>query len=186
MKKLKINTYTDESGQDTQGRTFIVCTAIVNTETINITEKQLLEIENKSKKIRKWHNSNSTKRKCYIDFILEQHITDSVEIYYTQYQNKLDYINLVGSHIAKTIISCVNKQEYSSKIFVDKIDKQAMLNLGKEIRSFHIRYKKIRGITEEASPFIRLVDAICGMIRDINDRKCPKSYQILLSKIKPI
>ncbi len=186
MQKLKINTYTDESGQDTKGKTFVVCTIVIVSDKVDQIEIKLLKIEAKSGKVKKWYNSGDKKRHKYIDLLLDSVALSQMHVFCSIFRNKQDYINLIGSHIAKTILTFVGEQEYISKIFIDKVDKKSIMNLTREIKSFHIKYKKIRGHTEESSAFIRLADTLCGMTRDMNNKNIPRSYKYLFSKFKQI
>lgn len=186
MNKLKISTYTDESGQDTRGKMFVVCTVITKSNETQRIEQQLLDIETKSGKHKKWHNTGDKKRHEYIKLLLKGQILTSTVIFYSQYQNKLDYTGLIGSHLAKTILTHIKNREYISKIFIDKVDKKTLLKLTKELRAYHIRYKKIRGVKEESNACIRLADALCGLLRDINNKKIPNNYKTILSKMKEI
>jgi len=34
------------------------------------------------------------------------------------------------------------------------------------LKSLHIRYKKVRGMKEQANPILRLADALAGFLRD--------------------
>lgn len=183
---LKINTYTDESGQDTKGKVFVVCTIIILSDEVEAVEKMLAEVESDSDKNKKWHQSGDKRRHKYINLLLEKKVFNHVYIYYSEYKNKIDYTYLVGSHIAKVILSFVDSKEYNSKIFIDKMDKRTMLGLTNEIKKYRIKYKKIRGLTEESNTCIRLVDALCGLIRDIPNKQIPNCYKVVFSKMKQV
>lgn len=186
IKKYKINTYTDESGQDTAGKYFIVVTAIIETELASKLESLLLEIEEKSGKTKKWSDSGNRKRHKYISELLEKNLLAKIKVFYSKFENKSDYISLIGSHIAKSILFVVGNNDYQTKIFLDRINKKEELKLSKEIKSYKIRYKKIRGIRDEGNAFIRLSDAICGLIRDLKNRNCANNYKKIFLKITEI
>lgn len=161
MDRLKIDSFTDESGQDTKGRFFVVCTVILPSGAVPVVDAHLEEVERTSGKLKKWYHTGNKYRHRYVKGLMERRVFNELEVYYSSYQNKKDYIRLVGSHLAKAILAYSRNQESIAKIFIDKIDKGTLSRLKKEIKSFHIRYKKIRGLSEEASPFIRLADAAC-------------------------
>lgn len=186
MQKIKVTSFTDESGQDTQGRLFVVCTICLPSDKVQQIEEKLIKIEEESGKVKKWYETGDQRRHKYIDLIQNSKILNQPEVYYSIYKNKLEYIALIGSHIAKAILAFTKDQQYEAKIFIDKTDKTTISNIGKEIKSFHIRYKKIRGLSDKADPLIRLADAICGMIRDLNRKNIPKSYTALFSKLKEV
>lgn len=186
MKKIKIDCFTDESGQDTKGRMFVVCTVITNSDKTKEVEEKLLEVEKESGKNKKWHDVGNKRRHRYIKLLLENKILNELRIYYSEYSNKKDYVNLIASHIAKSIFDFVNDEKYQAKIFVDKLDNKTMLNLKREIKLFHVRYKKIRGITDQSNPLIRLADAACGLKRDLVNKNVANSYRIFFGKIKEV
>lgn len=186
VEKLTINTYTDESGQDTQGKIFIVCTIIIPSDKESHLESNLKAIEIKSRKTKKWYESGNKKRNAYVKLILEDQLLTNLEIFCSIYENKKDYITLTSAHIAKAILSCTKDKKYIAKIFIDKMDKATINLLRHDIKLFHIRYKKIRGLSDAGSRLIRLADAICGLMRDLDKKKIPKNYNKLASRIQKI
>lgn len=186
MQKIKVSTYTDESGQDTQGRVFVVCTVCLLSDKVQAIEEKLIELETESGKVNKWFETGDRRRYKYIKSVVSQKVLNNLEIFYSIYKNKQEYMILIGSHIAKAILAFAQDQEYEAKIFIDKTDKATISNIGKEIKSFHIRYRKIRGLSDRADSLIRLADAICGMIRDLNRKNIPKTYITLFNKIKEV
>lgn len=154
MQKISITSLTDESGQDTQGKLFVVCSAVVFSDRVQEIEAELLEIEKESGKVKKWYETGNQRRHEYIKFILNTKILKEIEIFYSIYENKQEYVTLVGSYIAKAILAFAKDQEYEAKIFIDKTDKTTISNIGKEIKLFHIKYKKIWGLSDNADPLI--------------------------------
>ena len=185
MNKIKINTFTDESGQDTKGKMFVVCTVITKSDKAREIEEKLLEVEKESGKTKKWHDVGNKRKHSYIKLLLKNKILNEIQVYCSEYSNKKDYVNLIASHIAKSIFDYVKEEKYQAKIFIDKLDSKTMLNLKKEIKLFHIRYKKIRGITDQSNPLIRLADAACGLKRDLINKNAANSYKIFFRKINP-
>ncbi len=183
---IKINSYTDESGQDTKGKYFVVCTVAVLSKNFENIEEIMNEIEKESDKYKKWHNTGNKRRHSYVKHILESGILNRLSVFYSVYQNKNEYTTLIGAHIAKAILAFTGAQKYEAKVFIDKLDKKALENIKKEIKSFHIRYKKIRGLSEESSSLIRLADAICGAIRDLDNKNVANSYKQLFKKLNMV
>lgn len=184
--EIKVSSFTDESGQDTKWKNFLVCTVICLSNDQNDLENKLENIEKISGKNYKWHKSNYLRRRKYIDQILYEKIYKKFQIYYSRYQNKSEYIDLVSSHIAKSINTYNHNTEYEAKIFIDKIDKKTLDGIKKEIKLFKIKFKKIRGLTDESNSLIRLADSACGLIRDLDLKKAPKCYQKFYSLIHKI
>lgn len=186
MKALSLNTYTDESGQDTHGKVFVVCTIIVPSESSTTIETALNDIEKESGKLQKWFASGDHKRHQYANQIIKNKILNNMEIIYSRNENKKDYIKLTAAHIAKAILFYAKSEKYIAKIFIDKMDKRTLNLIQKEIKLFHIRYKKIRGLSDDSNSLIRLADAMCGMLRDLNKRNRPASYVKILAKMKEV
>lgn len=175
--KIKLSTYTDESGQDTLGKMFVVCTIICPADKTVEIENDLVAIEKTSDKTEKWHKTGDKRRHRYTKLVLESGILKQVKIYYSVYANKTEYSKLVGAHIAKSILNYTRDGEYEAKIFIDKTNKRVLNEIRKEIKQYRIKYKKIRGLTEEASALIRLADAACGLYRDLGHTTVSNSYK---------
>lgn len=184
--EIKISSFSDETGQDTKWKNFYVCTVICLSVDQEFLENKLIEIEQKSKKNNKWYKSNNVRRRKYIDLIQYEKILKNCCIYYSQYQNKSDYVDLVSSHIVKSIKNYCKKSEVEAKIFVDKIDNKTISKIKKEIKFYKIKYKKIRGLTDESNSIIRLADAACGLIRDLKNSKSPLCYKKFFSLIQEV
>lgn len=183
---LKITTFTDESGQDTKGKFFVVSTVICNNDVAESLEKRLNKIEKIAKKSKKWYKSSDRRRKIYIDELLKSRILSELSIYYSYYSNKLDYSKLIGSHIAKSVITHTADINYKAKIFIDKTNKKTIDKIKSEIKGYRIKYQKIRGISDESSALVRLADATCGLIRDVEKSSSKLLYKRFLLRIKSI
>lgn len=186
MEILQISTFSDESGQDTKGKIFIVATIIVHSANNDKMLFLLKEIEKISGKIKKWSESGNKRKSEYANLIVKKKIVDFCTIYYSSFHNDKEYVKLIASHIAKSILTHANDKPYKAKISIDKVDKGTLKKLIKEIKLFHIRYDKIRGVAEEGSSLIRLADAVCGLIRDLENKNKPESYLKIFKKIKEV
>lgn len=184
--KIIIDCFADESGQDTKGKVFVVCTAIILSANTQEISERLIQIENESGKLKKWYEIGDKRRHKYIQLLLKNNILKDVHIFYSIYSNKQDYLQLVGSHVAKAVLSFTGDQKYLAKIFIDKTDKKTMNLLKREIKLFHIKYRKIKGLSDQASPLIRLADAVCGVIRDLDNKNASNGYKKLLSRINEV
>ena len=174
---IKVSSFTDESGQDTKGKVFVVCTVCVASDKTQEVEEKLLDIEMKSGKNQKWFNSGNKRRNAYVKSLLESGFLKNVTLYCSVYKNKSDYVPLVGAHVAKSVLAFSGDGPYMSKIFIDKMDKGTLGSIKKEIKLFHIKYKKIRGLSDEASPLIRLADAACGIVRDLDNKSVADAFK---------
>lgn len=186
MEMLRIITFSDESGQDTEGKIFIVATICCLSGHFSEIDSELKNIEIESGKKVKWHKEGYERRVDYVKLLLRNKIDKKTTIYYSIFQNKKDYLTLIASHIAKAILNFAERNKYIAKIYIDKIDKGSLRILQKEIKSYNIRYEKIKGYKDESSALIRLADAMCGMIRDVLDKNKNEFYSKLTERMKEI
>ncbi|MBI2464805.1 DUF3800 domain-containing protein [Candidatus Shapirobacteria bacterium] len=183
---IKINTYTDESGQDTKWKEFVVSTIICLTKDSEIIEAKLDKAEKNSNKHQKWFKSNNQRRQEYVNQLLDNKVLLESSIYFSKYHNKTDYVSLVTSHIVKAIKSYSSETNLDIKIFIDKVDHKTLAKVKKELKLYRLKVNKIRGVRDESSSLIRLADSICGMIRDLNNPNHPDIYSRLFKKIHEI
>lgn len=183
---IKVSSFTDESGQDTKGKVFVVCTVCVASDKAQEVEEKLLDIERKSGKSQKWFNSGNKRRHAYVRGLLESTVLKDIILYCSLYKNKSDYVSLVGAHVAKSVLAFAGDNSYEAKIFIDKMDKRSLESIKKEIKLFHIRYKKIRGLSDEASSLIRLADAACGIVRDLDNKVVADSFKDFSNRLRGV
>lgn len=186
MEKLKINTYTDESGQDTQGKLFVVVSVVINPDLLEKLETRLLCIEKKSRKRRKWTYSNISRRVDFCQLILTEDLFHSFRIYYSVFRNKLNYSQLISSHIARSTAKVGKATDHQVKIFLDSMDKKTISTIAHEIKKYDIDFKKIKGLNEESNVFIRLADCMCGLIRDVENKDCPGVYKKIFKHLEEV
>jgi len=93
-------------------------------------------------------------------------------IFFDKFRDKEKYINLTSYATARAVLKKVgNDDKYKATIFVDGFKKKEIEIFTRGIRELRVKTKKIRGVKkDENNAFIRLVDAICGLIRDDEDK----------------
>lgn len=160
----KIYCYVDETGQDTQGRLFIV-SVVITEEEKEVIENLLEKIETDSGKGRvKWVKSNFNSRLTYIRRILSSPLLRG-KISFAFYQNNQEYLSLTVLTTARAILG-FDAKSYKATIFVDGLPRSQERWFGRELRHLRIKTKKARGVKrDENNPIIRLADAICGFVR---------------------
>lgn len=168
-KKKKLYAYVDESGQDTKGLIFVVSVLVLENEIIEVcSELEKIETESGKKNI-KWNKSHHKFRKAYIESILKTEILKR-KIFFEIFSDTKEYIELTSFATAKAILKKAGEDEYKVTVFVDGLKKKEIEIFSKGLRDLRIRTRKIRGVKkDENNAFIRLVDAICGLIRDAED-----------------
>lgn len=168
-KKKKLYAYVDESGQDTKGFLFVVSVLILENELDKIcAELEKIEIETKKKNM-KWNKAHHEFREAYIEKILK---TEKLrgKIFFEMFSDTKKYIELTSFATAKAILKKSGNGDYKVTVFVDGFKKKEIEIFSKGLRDLNIRTRKIRGVKkDENNAFIRLVDAICGLVRDKED-----------------
>lgn len=163
--RRKLYVYIDESGQDTGGIMFVVSVLVLQEERGRILE--ILEaIEERSKKGNvKWRKARRVHRQSYITEIARCVDLHS-KIFFEVFSDSKKYIELTSYAAAKAILKNT-KGDYRVTVFVDGFKRREIEVFTKGLRDLRIKTRKVRGIKrEENNAFIRLVDAICGLVRD--------------------
>lgn len=164
----KLYCYVDESGQDTSGALFLVSVVITGGAERDALRDLLYGIEKGSGKgVKKWTKTTSVQKKDYIQKVLG--LSDFPgRIYFSQYTDTRTYVDLTILTTAKAIHSHQGK-DCGAVIFVDGLKRTERHHFAAGMRKLNIRVRKVRGLRDEADVFIRLADAICGLIRDVFD-----------------
>jgi len=167
--RKKFYVYVDESGQETKGLIFIVSVLILE-EQREIIGKELEKIEIDSKKRNsKWTKSRNEYRKKYIEKITQLTLLKN-RIFFDMFSDSKKYLELTSYATAKAILK-KSDSDYKATIFIDGMRKKELEVFRKGLRDLRIRVRKIRGVKkDENNAFIRLVDSICGLIRDAENK----------------
>jgi hypothetical protein len=167
--KKKFSAYVDESGQDTEESLFVVSVFITKNEGLALAgELERIEKESGKRNV-KWHKAKYAFRKGYIERIIQLREMKR-KLFFDTFQNSQEYIELTSLATAKAVLKKAGDSEYSVSIFVDGLKKKEIEVFSRVLRSLRVKTRKIRGVKkDENSVFIRLVDAVCGLIRDARD-----------------
>ena len=151
--------YVDESGQETVGRFFVTSVAVTN---LNL-EAALLDIEKESKKRNiKYRKSDYRYRRDYIDRLAK---LAGFFAYYKEFENRKDYQVMTATATAAAI-----RQNGGNvaMVYVDGLRRN-------EYHKFKSFMKPTKGVyihgvrKDENNPYIRVADALCGLIHDAKD-----------------
>lgn len=165
--KEKLYAYVDESGQDTVGYVFVVSVLVFHGDQHLLCEfLERVEIES-GKKNAKWTKSKYPFRQRYIELIAGSDLLTG-KLYFDTFSDTKKYIELTSFATAKAILKKA-RGDYKVTVFVDGFKKTEVAEFTRGLRDLNIRTRKIRGVKkDENNAYIRLVDAICGLIRDAN------------------
>lgn len=169
MDKLKLYCYADETGPDTKGKMFLVAVVITTSELREAIERSLEDVEEKSEKgILKWRLTSIPKKKSYLLGILG--IGDLQEsLFYAVYRDTLDYFKHVALTIAKAIIAVSGGKDYQATIYIDGLRKTEIKKVVRFLSAESIKRRKVKGLRDESSAYIRLADALAGFFRDYEE-----------------
>lgn len=168
MPKRKLYCYADETGQDTQGRFFLVSVVIIDKSIQESLKQELLRAERRAGKRRaRWTKNRPKVRISYLKRISSlsglQH-----SIFYSVYQDTTDYVTLTACTIVQAIQARV-QQRYEATIEIDGFNDAQLHQVRKTLKVAGIRYRKLRGPRDQSLVFIRLADALAGFLRDYEE-----------------
>lgn len=168
MPSKKIYCYVDETGQDTQGKLFIV-SVILTAESQDQLADYLTELEvNSGKGKIKWGRASSKQKLNFVSEIFSSKKVLNIRVCYSCYKNTKDYKNSTVLTIAKSINTLHNFSYKNYNIYVDGLSKKDEKYFGTQIHHLGIHTKKVRGVKkDENNPMIRLADSMCGFVRDV-------------------
>ena len=174
----KLYCYIDETGQDTEGKFFLVSVIITQPERNNLI--QILEnIEKKSGKGRlKWARAKDERRIAYITAILQE-VAFKDKLYYAVHQNSKDYATLTVITVAQAITEHT-QEPYKATVIIDGLQDSQRHIYAAALRKQKIQTNKVVGADDDKDALLRLADALCGFVRDAIEGK--PSLQKLLKK----
>jgi hypothetical protein len=169
MDKLKLYCYADETGPDTKGKMFLVAVVITTSELRETIERNLEDVELKSGKgILKWRLTSQSSKRSYLLGILG---IDTLQesLFYSVYRDTLDYFEQIAKTLAKAIIAFSHFRDYQAIIYIDGLRKTEIKQVVKFLSMEGIKRRKVKGLRDESSAYIRLADALAGFFRDYEE-----------------
>jgi hypothetical protein len=169
--------YADESGQDTEGKLFIV--AVVLTDADSEPARSFCEVaEKESKKGKtKWSSSKDNFRMDYICRVI-RHSVFKGRLFYAIYRDTKRYQNATTQTINR-VIKSLPPTSGKVGVYIDALPKALEQSVVAELRRNGSKIEKVRGIAkDENEALIRLADALCGLVRKAVDGD-PDSQELL-------
>jgi hypothetical protein len=166
--KQKLYVYVDESGQDTEGKFFVVGIIVTDENRDRIVD-ELKRIEKDSGKGNvKWHSSRSQKRGQYITLVAQSSALKK-QAFFNTFTNSKQYVEMTSYSTALAILKKA-KETYLASIWVDGLTKYERTKFEQGLKKLRIKKRKVRGVRkDENNALVRFADAICGLIRDAED-----------------
>ncbi len=168
MEKRKLYCYVDETGQDTEGKIFIVSVVIPDDREAVLHYLEALEVKTGKGKV-KWRKAEVANRLHYLEEIFMQK-DYPLKICYSVYEDTKEYRFSTVFTVAKAMNRVDPGHDAIFTLLVDGLNEKDQRYYGAELRSLGLHPRKIRGIKkDENDAFIRLADSICGFVRDIKE-----------------
>lgn len=159
----KLFCYVDETGQDTQGRLFIVAIVVTESER-DALRKQCSAIEfGSGKGQRKWVKSKHDRRLAYMKQVLQIPALYGKLCFEASYDH-VDYLEATVRAIAGSL-RLVESAEFQATVLIDGLPRSEEREVGLQLRRLGVPVKKVRGAKDETDVLIRLADAVCGFVR---------------------
>ena len=165
---VKLYCYTDETGQDTKGKFFLVSIVLSNKEKIEELRTAIDKLEKNTKGKTKWTKTDNKRKILFLKELFNLDILRK-HLYYSVYENTAAYTPLTAMAISKAIIYATKSYDgkYKVNITIDGLRKKDKEIIRKELKNLNIRYNKIKlGLKDEQDILLRLADALAGFIRD--------------------
>lgn len=175
----KLYCYVDESGQDTEGQLYVVGVLHLDSIKRDMIFPELLAAEQKSKKDRrKWSKTDDVKRLAYIRGVFQIPSLKG-NLFYELHLSTIKYRVATLETIIKVFVQR-GPQLSKAVICIDGLVNADRRWFQVELRDY-ISVDKVVAANDEGDPFIRLADALCGLVRDAVDGK--PEFKKLLDKV---
>lgn len=171
INKLRLYCYADETGPDTEGKMFLVAVVITTSELREAIERGLEGLELKSgKRLLKWKSTSVKRKDAYLQGILG---IDALQgsLFYAVYRDTKDYLRLVTLTIARAVTRFSQGREHKATIYIDGLKKSEISKVARYLSQTGVRRRKVGGLRDESSAYIRLADALAGFFRDYEEEK---------------
>ena len=167
----KLYCFVDETGQDTEGRLFVVSIVILEKDKDKFL-RLCEEIEKSSGKGKfKWGRAEHKRRIQYLRQIFSDTRFKN-SLYFSVFKNSKDFENATILGTAKAIHTRESLGKYSSVVYIDGLSKSKRHWYGSELRKLGIMIKKVQGVArDENNSLVRLADSVAGFVRDTMESK---------------
>lgn len=140
--KQKLYCYVDETGQDTEGKLFLVAIVLKNIQDLESLEKKLENIEERtSKKQAKWKKISWKLKSKYLEELINiKELQNS--IFFSIYENTKEYSALTSLTVAKAVLA-KGDQDYTVTVIIDGLNGKERDIVRDQLKKLKIKYNKI-------------------------------------------
>jgi hypothetical protein len=158
----------DETGQDTQGKLFIVgIVNVVNLEQATSLAEQLekrLLGRQRNKGLRKWTQPKNEEQVAYARILITLTFFKG-SLFYRVYRDINDYPQRTVEATAEAIKAYLDTRAPKVDVRVDGLTERECKAYAVSLRKAKLRTDKIRGGDDRSDALLRLADALCGWVR---------------------
>lgn len=163
--------YVDETGQDTQGRLFIVGIVIADSDDASEGRDELAGlcrlIEQETGKRAKWHKTTRAKNAAYMRRVIGERVMQGRLCFAVHYDTR-EYVPFTVNDIERAI-RVSGLIEYRAFILFDGLPRSQEQAIGAMLKKRGVLVYKVRGADDETDVLIRLADAVCGLVREATE-----------------
>jgi hypothetical protein len=160
--------YADESGQDTEGRLFIVAVVLVDADRDLARSFCELAERESGKGKKKWTGAKFEYKLNYIGQVIH-YPGFKGRLFFAVYKDTKRYQNATVQTISK-VIKTLPAESGKVGVFIDALPKSLEQAVIVELRRSGANVEKVRGLAkDENESLIRLADSLCGLVRGAVD-----------------
>lgn len=181
-KARKLYCYVDETGQDTDGKFFIVVAIVIGEERDRLVE-YLEQTENRTgKRRKKWLKSKENYD--YIESVLSRRWLDR-SVFYQVYGSTDDFEYLIVEATVEAIRRYAKLHSITrlrTTVYIDGLKPKEQRRVATHMRRSGLYIKKVQGIRDESNAIVRLADTVAGLIREAQEGN--EIYRVIEKKLK--
>ncbi len=188
QKTQKIYCYVDETGQDTEGKLFIVVAVVVDDERDEL-NRYLQEAETASGiRKKKWVRAKGAtdSRNQYLEAVGTGDFKSKIFFSIYEHTGTGAFEQLTVLTIAQAVNRYREKHgvgdDYRVSITIDGLKLPEGARVGKSLRDLGIRPRKVRGGRDESEPILRLADRIAGLVRESHEGR--EAYMVIQKQLE--
>jgi hypothetical protein len=169
--------YVDETGQDTEGKLFIVAMVMAqgDQDTLRTILSQCEQASGKGKK--KWTKATRGQRQAYMECVVQEAAFQR-RLFFCRFQETREYLTCVCESLARVTTALAGTTPTPVAAFIDGLGREERHQVGTLLRRRHLMVDKVRGLRDESDELIRLADAIAGFVRDqLEEETYPQLYR---------
>jgi hypothetical protein len=168
--------YVDETGQDTEGKLFIVAIVMAqgDQDTLRTILSEFEQASGKGKK--KWTKATRGQRQAYMERVVQEAAFQG-RLFFCRFQATREYLTCVCESIARVPAAVTGTTPAPVAVFIDGLGRNERHQVGTLLRRRQITVDKVRGLRDESDELIRLADAVAGFVRDqLEEDTYPQLY----------